>query len=133
MQTQHISTLWNAIRTPAASYQSSQLLNNPHNTNAKRDQPRHQTNHQHATQRFLPITDLRVIGTRRGNADIARIADALELLVVAGPAVVEEGVEGEREVAGGEDDEVEVAEEEQGFGDGGAEAEAVVQLSVMGV
>lgn len=39
--------------------------------------------------------------------------------------MVEERVEGEREVARGEDDEVEVAKEKQGFGHGGAEAEAL--------
>ena len=46
------------------------------------------------------------------------------LLVEARPAVVVEGVEGEGEVGGTEDDEEEVAEEEQCFGAGGAETEA---------
>lgn len=45
------------------------------------------------------------------------------MLVVAGPAVVVQGVEGEAEVGGGEADEVEVAEEEEDFGGDGAEAE----------
>ena len=51
-------------------------------------------------------------------------ADDLVLLVVAGPAVVEEGVEGEGEVGGGEDDEEEVEQEEEGFGCDGSEAES---------
>ena len=38
--------------------------------------------------------------------------------------MVEAGVEGEADVGGGEDDEVEVAEEEEDFGCYGAEAEA---------
>lgn len=46
-----------------------------------------------------------------------------DVLVVAGPAVVVQGVEGEAEVGGGEADEVEVAEEEEDFGGDGAEAE----------
>lgn len=44
--------------------------------------------------------------------------------------MVKEGVEGEGEVACGEHDEVEVAEEEERFGDGGAEAEAVINMLV---
>ncbi|KAH9844969.1 hypothetical protein Tdes44962_MAKER07018 [Teratosphaeria destructans] len=52
------------------------------------------------------------------------------MLVVAGPSVVVEGVESEGEVGGGEDDKVEVAEEEQGFGGYGAETQAVQGPSV---
>jgi hypothetical protein len=52
------------------------------------------------------------------------VADVGEFLVVAGPAMVPEGVEGEREVGGTEADEVEVAEEEEDFGGDGAEAKA---------
>jgi hypothetical protein len=49
--------------------------------------------------------------------------DVADALVVAGPAVVEQGVEREAEVGAGEDDEVEVAEEEPDLGCDGAEAE----------
>lgn len=52
-------------------------------------------------------------------------ADRGEVDVVTCPAAVKEGVESEREVRGGEDDEVEVAEEEGGFSDGGTKAESV--------
>ena len=50
--------------------------------------------------------------------------DEADALVVAGPAVVEQGVQCEAQVRAREDDEVEVAEEEPDFGCDGAEAEA---------
>ena len=55
----------------------------------------------------------RVVGTGGRHAvddPVAAVANECELLVVAGPAVVEESVKGERKVRGGEDDEVEIAE-----------------------
>lgn len=57
------------------------------------------------------------------------------MFIVAGPAVIVEGVEGEGDVGAGEDDEVEVAEEKKDFGCYTAEAEAGwhCQLSALGM
>ena len=58
----------------------------------------------------MPAADVRVVGA--GGGDFARVvADEHVVLVVAGPAMVGQGVEGEAQVRGGEGDEVEVAEE----------------------
>jgi hypothetical protein len=63
----------------------------------------------------LFVTDARVVRTRSGNAYLIGANRFVEVLV-AGPAAVEEGVEGERKVGGGKYDEVQVAEKERGFG-----------------
>ena len=112
-----------------------QLLHHPHHTDTKRQHPRAHAHEQHAGQGLLVGTDARVIGTGGGDLLDGRVVvgaaggDDGVVLVVAGPAVVEEGVEGEGEVGGGEDDEEEVEEEEEGFGGDGAETEAEFGVS----
>lgn len=51
-------------------------------------------------------------------------------IFVAGPSAVEEGIEGEREIGGGEDDEVKVTQEKGSFGYCRAQAETVKSLLV---
>ena len=87
----------------------SQLLHNPQHTNTERHQPRRHPYNQHPTQCLLLAADRFVVWTRSGHIQ-RRVPDHGEALVVARPAVVEEGVECERHVGGAEDDEVEVAE-----------------------
>lgn len=101
-----------------------QLLHDSQNRNTKAEQPSHEGNHQNARECALFVAYFRVIGTGLGIGDF-NVADHLRAGFVAGPAVVEESGEGEGDVGGGEDDEVEVAEEEEGFGCDGAEAETM--------
>ena len=72
----------------------------------------------------MSVANTWVVGTRGWNTNLLGAHGCVEVIETC-PATVEEGVESEREVRGGEDDEVEVAEEEGGFGNGGSEAESM--------
>jgi hypothetical protein len=62
-----------------------QLLDNPHNRNAKCNQPRHETNEQYTIQCFLPAADSRIVRTRCRHGDVG-LANRCQRLVVACPS-----------------------------------------------
>lgn len=71
----------------------SQLLDDSHDRNAESRQPRDEAYHEDAAEGFLLVAYARVIRARGGNADLSG-ADGFVEVLVAGPAAVEEGVEG---------------------------------------
>jgi len=73
----------------------SQLLHDSHDGDAESRQPRDETDHENTAERFLIVANARVIGTRSGNANLVDAVGFVEILV-AGPAAIEEGVEGKR-------------------------------------
>lgn len=85
-----------------------QLFHNPQHGDAERRQPRHEADQKDGREGFLPPANVQVVGAGGGDFAVP-VANEHVVLVVAGPAVVGQGIEGEAEIRGCEGDEVEIA------------------------